>query len=248
MPRDSGVAVVLTLYHGEISTCSQKVRLALAEKRLDYERISIDVPAGEHLTDWYLALNPNGVVPTLVHDGRAVVDSSVICEYLDEVFPEPALSPPDPGGRAEMRAWMRHFEEVPTAAIRIPSFNRVLIKHFQALSDDARRARLGKMPLRKHFYEDMGRSGFSERDYTRSLDRLETSLTRVESALADGRDYLLGTRFSIADIVFVPTAVRMIDIGLGPLVDKRPFVSAWLSRVEARPSFADAYRHGSRLS
>jgi glutathione S-transferase len=113
--------MALVLYHNPISTCSQKVRLALAEKRLSFESHVINFDRQEHLSEWYLRLNPNGVVPTPVHDERPIVDSSVICEYLDEVFPDPALAPAGAFERAQMRAWMRYFEEVPTVAIRIPS-------------------------------------------------------------------------------------------------------------------------------
>ena len=82
----------------------------------------------DQLSPEYLAINPNGVVPSLVHDGEVVIDSSCILEYLDEVFPDPAMSPATPVGRAQMRAWLRYFEEVPTTAVRVPSFERVFLK------------------------------------------------------------------------------------------------------------------------
>jgi len=81
--------MTLTLYHNPVSTCSQKVRLVLAEKKLPYDSHVIVWGKNEHLTEEYLKINPNGVVPSLVHDGAPVIDSSVICEYLDEVFPGP---------------------------------------------------------------------------------------------------------------------------------------------------------------
>ncbi|MGH8237945.1 MAG: glutathione S-transferase family protein, partial [Steroidobacteraceae bacterium] len=168
----------LILYHGAISTCSQKVRLALAEKGLQFTARSIDVPAKEHLTPWYLALNPNGVVPTLVHNGISIVDSSVICEYLDEVFPDPPLAPRDAVGRARMRAWLRYFEEAPTAAIRVPSFNKALIRAFQKMPAEEFAAMAERMPLRRHFYQDMGQSGFSQKAYDESLERLSLCMRR----------------------------------------------------------------------
>ena len=238
--------MTLTLYQGSISTCSQKVRLVLAEKDLPFAIRDMDVPAGEHLSDWYLRLNPNGVVPTLVHDGVAIVDSSVICEYLDEVFADPPLVPAGPAERAGMRAWMRYFEEVPTAAIRVPSYNRVLVRHFQALDPADRAARQDRMPLRRHFYEDLGQDGFSSTQYNRSMERLEACLRRVEAALADGRSWLCGG-FSIADIVLLPSVIRMLDIGLAPLWANLPRVADWLARAMDRPSFAMAYYPGSRL-
>ena len=98
---------MLTLYHADHSTCSQKVRICLAEKGLEFESRIVNLATKEHLEPEYLELNPNGVVPTLVHDGTVVLDSSVILEYLDEVFPTPPLTPSEPGERARMRAWMR---------------------------------------------------------------------------------------------------------------------------------------------
>ena len=127
---------MLELLNNPISTCSQKVRLTLHEKGIPFTDTRIDFRRKEHLTPEYLAINPDGVVPSLLHDGRAVLDSSVIMEYLDEVFPDVPLSPPDPYGRAKMRKWLRFIEEVPTVAIRIPSFNQVFVRHRKNLSDE----------------------------------------------------------------------------------------------------------------
>ena len=95
----------IELYNAPQSTCSQKVRLTLAEKGLAFKEYRLKLFAGDQLRPEYLALNPNGVVPTVVHDGTPIIDSSVIMEYLDEVFPWPRLSPSDPKQRAEMRGW-----------------------------------------------------------------------------------------------------------------------------------------------
>ena len=239
--------MTLTLYHHPISTCSQKVRLALAEKGLDYESKVIEFRRQDHLSDWYLRINPYGVVPSLEDDGRVVVDSSVICEYLDEVWPEPALGPREPGGRAEMRAWMRYFEEVPTAAIRVPSFNDAFLKAWQEMGQERFGAMTDKMPLRRDFYRQMGLKGFSDDAYDASIRRLRSTVERVSHRLEDGRPWLLGDGYSIADIVLVPSVVRMVDLGLERTWDDLPLVAGWLDRVEARPSFAIAYMPGARI-
>lgn len=236
------------LYHHPVSTCSQKVRLALAEKGLGFDQHVIDWTVMEHLQDWYLAINPNGVVPTLVHDGDAVMDSSVICEYLDEIQPDPPLGPLDPLGRARMRAWMRYFEEVPTSAIRAPSFNKLFSKAIKGTRSDADyEAMTAKMPIRKHFYRHMTDDGFAPPVIAESLDRLRLCLERVARGLGDGRRFLLGGDYSIADIVLVPSVVRMHDLGLAHLWDDLPEVARWFESVQARPSFAIAYVPGSRV-
>ena len=102
---------MLKLYHGWTSTCSKKVRITLAEKGLEWEsQIIRGGPARENLEPWYIKLNPNAVVPTLDHDGRIIIESCVICEYLDDVFPEHRLSPEDPYDRAQMRIWLDKSE------------------------------------------------------------------------------------------------------------------------------------------
>src|SRR6266705_6949940 len=94
-----------TLYNAPQSTCSQRVRFVLNAKGLPFTEHKLDLLAGDQLKPEYLAINPNGVVPSLLHDGRAIIDSSVIMEYLDEVFlGEARLVPDDPVERAKMRA------------------------------------------------------------------------------------------------------------------------------------------------
>ena len=239
-------AMSIVLYHNPISTCGQKVRLAFAEKGLSFESRVIDWGKREHLSDWYLKLNPNGVVPTLVHDGAAVIDSSVICEYLDEMSPAQPLAPRSALGRAQMRAWMRYSEEVSTPAIRVPSFNRMFVKGLRSMPATDYDDLVASLPLRKHFYQAMGKTGFSEQAYDQAIEKLDQTLRRMEGALGDGRPFLLGD-YSLADIVFVPTIVRMDDIGLSAMWADRPRVAAWFAAVRERPSFDIAYYEGSRV-
>ena len=81
--------MTFTLYNAPQSTCSQRVRFALNAKDIPFDEIKLDLLAGDQLKPDYLALNPNGVVPTLDHDGAIIINSSVIIEYLDEIAPEP---------------------------------------------------------------------------------------------------------------------------------------------------------------
>src|ERR671929_834401 len=124
------------LYNAPQSTCSQRVRFVLNAKQLPFAEVKLDLLAGDQLKPDYLALNPNGVVPTLDHDGNIVIDSSVIIEYLDEVVPEPAHFPPrEPVERARMRSLMRFIDEMPAAAVRVPTFNLAFLPRFAAMTD-----------------------------------------------------------------------------------------------------------------
>ncbi len=86
---------MLELYTHPMSPCAQKVRIVLAEKSLDWVAHHVELEDKANLKPAYLALNPLGVVPTLVHDGRPVIESSIICEFLDDSWPEPSLKPAD---------------------------------------------------------------------------------------------------------------------------------------------------------
>lgn len=240
---------MLTLYHANHSTCSQKVRLCLAEKALDWESRLVNLATNEHLAPDYLALNPNGVVPTLVHDGAVIRDSGVICEYLEEVFPSPPLLPRDPVARADVRAWIRYLDEVPTAAVRVPSFNMAFLPRYDGLDDAAfQREQADIRPLRKNFYEKMGRKGFDDAAVTDALEQLRATVARMEAALT-GRNWLSGSAIGLADLIAAPLIDRLDDLGLAALwQDDAPAVTAWLARLRARPSFATAIYPKSRLS
>lgn len=239
---------MLTLYHAMHSTCSQKVRICLFEKGLPWESRLLDLATKEHLAPEYLRLNPNGVVPTLVHDGEPVIDSSVICEYIDEKFPDMPLSPADALGRARMRAWLRYLEEVPTAAVRVPSFNGAFLYRFQGLDMDRfRNEQSDVRPLRKHFYRRMGPQGFSPEDVEASLEQLARTVDRMEAALEKG-PWLVGEQYTLAEIVAVPLIDRMIDLDFDDLMASRPRTEDWYRRMRERPAFSKAFPKGARLT
>jgi glutathione S-transferase len=223
--------------------------MCLFEKDISWTNRPLNLALDEHLTPAYLAINPNGVVPTLVHDGKPIIDSSVICEYLDEIIPLPRLSPSDPVRRAAMRSWMRFIEEVPTAAIRFPSFHMAIARRYQDLSENDFRERVADVrPLRKHFYRRMGSAGFDRDDVAPALEELKNTLERMEKALASG-PWLIGDELTLADIVVMPTVDRLADLGLAADWPTRfPGVSDWYARLQRRPAFRNTYSAGSRLS
>ena len=87
--------MTIELYHHGTSVCAAKPRILFAEKGLEWTGHYIDILKGEQFTSAYLKLNPKGVVPTLVHAGHVFWESTLMCEYLDEVFPDPPLKPAD---------------------------------------------------------------------------------------------------------------------------------------------------------
>ena len=236
---------MLELYNASISTCSQKVRMVLFEKDLPWTDHQISFQKADHLSDWYLRLNPNGVVPTLLHDGDAIIDSSVINEYLEDVFAASPLRPANAKERARMRAWRHYIDEVPTPAIRVPSFHLVLRKIW---SDEPEEFDLyaERLPLRKHFYKKMRTGGFSDEDLQEAMDKLGQTVARMDAALADAGPWLMGSMFTLADVSIMPTIVRLEDLGLDHVWAKHRHVGAWYERLQARPAFARVYTPAAR--
>jgi glutathione S-transferase len=242
---------MLVLYHASHSTCSQKVRLVLHEKGLKFDDVKLDLGKKDQLKPEYLSLNPNGVVPTLVDDGIPIIESSVICEYLDEKYPQNPLTPADLVERARMRAWMHYIEEVAVGAIRVPSFNRAFLYRFDGL--DQKRfedEQINVRKVRKELFERMGSpKGFGKTEVDRSLAELSETCRRMNEAIAKKGPWLLGEQFTLADVLVMPSIDRMADLGLSHLWEgKFPHVSAWYERLKARPSFQATYYPGSRVS
>jgi glutathione S-transferase len=101
----------LHLYHHAMSNCSQKVRLCLEEKGLEWSSHHVDLVHNEHFTPEYVAINPKGQVPTLIHDGVVVIESSDIIDYLDRTFPEQPLRPNVSGDLELMYRWLRLWDD-----------------------------------------------------------------------------------------------------------------------------------------
>ncbi|MDE0779677.1 MAG: glutathione S-transferase family protein [Alphaproteobacteria bacterium] len=244
--------MAIKLYHSGHSTCSQKVRICLAEKGIDWVSHELHFATGDHLTPDYLKLNPNGVVPTLVHDGQPVIESSVIVEYLDEIYPERPLTPRTALGRARMRIWMRYMDEVPTPAVRVPSFNQVFRPlRYENMSEEDFKVRVEKLPLRKAFYRRMGRvDGFAEAEVDNALGQIRQTAERINKAISvHGGPWVMGADYSLIDVTLTPLIQRMADLGYSKLwCDDLLEMTDWFARIQARPSFDIAFYPGTNVS
>lgn len=237
-----------TLYNAPQSTCSQRVRFVLNAKSLPFDEVKLDLLAGDQLKPDYLRLNPNGVVPTLMHDGAVVIDSAVIMEYLEEVEP-PQFTPASPSGRAAMRSLMRFIDEMPTPAVRVPTFNIAFLPRFQAMSEEEFIAFANSKPLRKEFMLRMGRTGFPESEMKEAMDRLRRSVERMdESIRRNGGPWLMGERLTLADIAVMPVIVRLDDLRLDAMWSDRPTVARWYDAIRSHPAFKPTYYFGSLLT
>jgi glutathione S-transferase len=236
------------LYNAPQSTCSQRVRFVLNSKKLPFDEVKLNLLAGDQLKPDYLKLNPNGVVPTLDHDGEIVIDSTVITEYLDEIEPEESFTPEDPVARARMRALMHFIDEMPAAAVRVPTFNLAFLPNFQKMSRVDFVAMAESKPLRKEFMMTMGQTGFPKAEMDAALARLRRAYERMDIEIEkSGGPWLLGKDITLADVAVMPALVRMNDLGMPDWQDL-PRVVTWFDNIRAQPAFQPTFYHGSLLS
>lgn len=232
----------LALYHAWVSSASRRVRFVLEEKEIPYQGILVDLLAFEQHSPEYVAVNPNGLVPTLVHHGTSVIESSVICEYLDEVFPDPPLRPSDPHARAQMRVWAKWSDEVVIRAFQVANWNRMMGPTARQWSDAEVEQRLAAVPVpdRREDWRRVAREPFSDTEIEHAVRNIRRTLERMEGDLANG-PWLAGEAFSLADIHLSPYIVRIGEHAeRGIHLADYPNCNDWWNRLTARPAFERA--------
>ena len=243
---------MLELYHNNMSVCAQKVRLVLAEKGIEATEHHLSLRNGDQQQPDYVKLNPKAVVPTLVHDGVVVTESTIIAEYLDEVFPEPKLSPAEAAGRAHMRAWTKRPDERIHAACATVS-NGIAFRH-QWLARGAdeleRIMQRTPDPERRAWRREIIDKGVASRQFGDAIRAYDKLLTEMEEALATS-PWLAGEDYTLADVGITPYVNRLAMLRLQRMWQGRANVADWYARVRARSNFAaaiEAYDEDGYLS
>jgi glutathione S-transferase len=225
---------VLELYHSVNSVCAQKVRVVLAEKGLEYKEHLMTL-RGDQFDDAYMKLNPNAVVPTLVHDSRPVIESSVILYYLDEVFSRPSLMPQDPHQRAAVRQYNKLIDEYVHNSCSILTFATAFRPWLGGLTAEQIDARLAKSPNKKRaeHKRDVALYGLESKFVREALDYHLKLLKMMDAALARG-PWLAGEAFSLADAAVIPYILRLDLLKLEKLFSEK--TRSWCARMRERPS------------
>ncbi len=232
---------MLELYHHNISVCAQKVRLALVEKDLAWESRHLNLMTAEQVSPAYLALNPKGVVPTLVHDGAPVIESTIILEYLEDAFPDTPLRPDDPLARAAMRVWTKRIDEevfpvTGPLTFAISHRHAVLANPPEMVEEYINKLGPDAAPMRRKRLE----RGVDHPDVLASLKVYQKLFADMDTVLAE-RNWLAGDGFSLAEIGMIPFVNRLDMLQLSEMwTGSHPHLTGWWERMKARPMFQDA--------
>ncbi len=233
--------IVITLYTHTMSPCAQKVRIVLAEKSLGWEAHSIDLQNKENLEPWYLALNPLGVVPTLVHEDRPIIESSIICEYLEDSFPQPSLRPVSPLATARMRFWLKHIDiklHPSCGALQWPLVMRpTLLKK----TEEEQQRLIDQIPEepRRERQRRLLALGLEAPDVVGSVKVYRDTIQKMEEALLK-QSWLTGDQFGLADCAMSPYFQTLDQFGWLEILNDYPSVDDWFVRVRSRESFQHA--------
>ena len=212
----------LHLLHFSMSSCSQKVRILLREKVLDWASHPINLVSGEQKSAWFLGINPNGVVPVLVHDGQVHVESNDILIYLDETFPSAQGSylPSSAEERSRAQRFMDLEDEL-HADLRIVTFSFVAPGNLMK-----------------------GAEQITDREVDLALSRFQSAFEALDQELQNA-PYLCGERMMLPDIAWFISTHRLA-LGGYPL-ENHARLNAWYEGLLRRPALSAEVAEGAFL-
>ena len=194
---------MMKLHHHPLSTYARRVRIALLEKDIAIEFVEVDMPGRAHKREPYLSLNPYGRVPTLVDDDLVLYESTAVLEYLEAKYPAKPLLPQDPRQRG-------------------------LVAMHMKLCDLQMSRPTGVVIFAKRFVPE---ASWRREEMSKASAEVEKHLAILDGQLG-GRPYLVGDRYTLADLCYVPFLdfLHLLEVNVPPNV------RSWADGILARPS------------
>src|SRR5215470_11397899 len=192
---------------------------------------------GDQFAPTYLKLNPNGVVPTLVHGGVPITESALILYYLEDTFPEPPLMPKEPQARHRGRMYNKLIDEYVHNSCTILTFATAFRPAFLKMAHEAWQAEINKAPLRRRaeYKRSVIEHGLDSEFVAEALAHHKKLLSWMAESLKSGA-YLAGESFSNADCAVIPYVLRLELLRLAGMWDRYPAIGDWWARMRERPS------------
>jgi glutathione S-transferase len=231
---------LLELYDNINSVCAQKVRIALEEKGLEAKQHLLTLRGDQNDPD-YLKLNPAGVVPTLVHDGSVIMESSSILYYLDEAFPDPPLMPKSPLARHRVRRYNKLIDEYVHNSCTIITFATAFRSRFLAVPREQWLSEVNKAPLKRRaeYKRSVIEHGLDSEFVSDALNQHAKMISWMANDLERG-PYLAGDAFSNADCAVIPYILRLDLLKLSAMWRQHAVIADWWARVRERQSVKTA--------
>ena len=237
------------LYHWEPNANSGKPMLALEEKGVDYKSVYIDMLAFDQHQPDYLAINPMGTIPAMVHEGHLLNESTAIMEYVDARFDGPKLRPDDAQQRWKMRWWMKYCDQYYGPSASMVAWDMFTGPAVRKKDPEELKARIAAIPLkeRRIAWTKAIYGQFAEEELAESRRRVEQASALFERNL-ERNLWIAGDTFSLADInafnlVYIlphmAETMRLPSVS----VERTPHTMKWLKRMYQRPSIRRTWEH-----
>lgn len=253
--------VILYSHYGSI--CSQRARLTLVEKQVDFKSVMLHYDELDTITPLYLGMNPRGVVPTIIADGEIVFDSATIMQYVNNRYHGPELMPGDEGQKKLIKKEIEtaDFFPIRDLVFRTAKDRGAHGATYSGWGMDMVKKYVGAMQEYKTKYLDFADSYEHKlQDWHGEFERIENADVMKESygytnrvmddldKRLDKQNYIVGGEFSLADVTWIPVLIRLqyalqIKIwgdGLRPNLE-RYFEERIKSRQGFKPAILDHY-------
>ena len=229
---------MLDLYHGEPAANSLKSMLCLKEKGVEFNSHFVNLHEFEQHSPEYVKINPNGQVPALVHDSAVITESTLINEYVEDVFPERRLRPEDPVARWQMRFWTKFVDEYFCPALSVLGWQRIIKPMVQHLTPEEFEAKVQRIPLKEQ--QDKWRTAAKQAFPKEQLEDCErkvmVSINKIEAALSEN-EWVAGPDYTLADISCFAMMAGMPKFYGAILNDEQtPNCIDWHRRMMERPA------------
>jgi glutathione S-transferase len=242
--------MTLKYYHGPALANGLKSMIPLIEKELPYESVYVDLHRFEQHEPWFVAINPEGQVPVLDHDGVVITHATVINEYLEDVFPQVPLRPRDPIGAAYMRYWNKFIDEHVMNYVSIHGWQNFIAPIARAVESEEFERLMARIPLPDQRNKwRAARVGFRTADLDYAREKIHFAVDKAEKQLGQTA-WLAGNDYTLADINFFANCAVGLERNFPEVTTSArcPRLLSWREKMHARPAVALALAGGKHAA
>ena len=234
----------INILHFQGSSCSQKLRIFLNEKKIDWKSYHIDLVKGDNFTKWFLGINPRGVVPVLVDDGEVYIESNDIIQHLDKKFQSNFLWPENL--KEKIKEFLEEENEIHfdlrnlTMKFVAPSFLMKKkdndIKNFESASNFVEgledKEKNMQLEYHKNFIEN---NGVTEESVLKSINVFKKKLTKIDKKLSENK-FIISEYITIVDIAWFVYLRRLETVGFS-FKKNYPNLYKWFEELKKNKNF-----------
>jgi glutathione S-transferase/GST-like protein len=237
------------VYTWEPNSNSGKPLFVLNEKGVEFDHIYISLTDFEQHAPEYLAINPAGTVPSLVHRRQVLTESTPMSEYIDAVFDGPSLSPTDPALRYAMRSWCRRTDKA-AEALSVIGWHTSLGPKVRSKSPEELERLLARIPTRERriSWEKASKATFTPEQLADARAKVGAYVREMDKALTD-QPWLVGEQFTLADILTFANFYSLpVNYPEFATAEYAPNVRDWLTRIYQRPATLRTIGHARSMA